>query len=90
MLDQRPSAQGYRAPASVIDRRMVAWEKDNEVGQALTAITEQPIPQGALAHGRRVAVIRARRPALFTNVRYGAISAPCSCDGFWPFEATHV
>ena len=40
MLDQRQSAQGYRAPASVIERCMVAWEKDDEDGQALTAITD--------------------------------------------------
>jgi hypothetical protein len=28
-----------RAPASVIERRTVAWKKDDEVGQAHSAIT---------------------------------------------------
>ena len=39
-LTSNRARQGYRAPASVIERCMVAWEKDDEDGQALTAITD--------------------------------------------------
>jgi len=39
-LTSNRACQGYRAPASVIERCMVAWEKDDEDGQALTAITD--------------------------------------------------